>query len=136
MKNKMRRSLVAPLVVSFLAFVGLGLVACGAPAERAGEESSASTAQSELANVTPATVICSSDCSAAGGVPISETCTTCAATNSSVTCDGVTTECAARVTTCTKPRQPVTRCSAQWAWCGCPEVGSPDPRGWVCGACK
>lgn len=78
---------------------GLGMSACAVQSAPEDEGSSdaeqVSEAQQEL-------VTCTTSCSATGGASITKTCTTCSATNSSITCDGVTTQC--------QPPPPATLC--------------------------
>jgi hypothetical protein len=133
MQSQKRRPLFVTLALSAVSLGALGVVACVAPAGSIEDEATASSASKVEAapEAVPLVVTCTSDCSDLGGVSISRTCTTCSATNSSVTCDGVTTECAPY---CPQPRRPIARCGGiGWQWCGCP-TSDEYPAGWICDA--
>ena len=86
MKMFMKSIVFGVLVGAF----GLGLSACAL------EDASEDEGTEELEEVSEAQqelVTCSTDCSATGGTSITKSCTTCSATNSSITCNGVTTQC-------------------------------------------
>jgi hypothetical protein len=86
MKIFMRLSVMGILVSAF----GLGMSACAL--EDATEGDLAGEAE-EVAEVQQELVTCSTNCSATGGPSITKTCNTCSADDSSITCNGVTTQC-------------------------------------------
>jgi hypothetical protein len=131
MKNPKWDRLAFALVTSV---IGLVLGACIAQPDPPPVPNVGSVAGAVVA---PAIATCTSDCSGTGGTPITLTnCTTCSATNSSVTCDGVTTTCTAPGT-CVQPPPPTRHCGIRggWQWCGCPDPNDPLPRGWLCKVC-
>ncbi len=121
----------------FLSVVGLSMAACIAQSDgtQASEAPSAATSEAVVSDgIRPLVVTCTSDCSATRGAPITKTgCTTCSATNSSVTCNGVVTECAAAAT-CVEGPKPVggAASAGYFLGCGCPDPSDPYPRGWKC----
>jgi hypothetical protein len=110
MKFLMRLSVLGILVSAF----GLGMSACaleGATGDEVTDEiEQVGEAQQKL-------VTCTTDCSATGGPSITKSCTTCSATSSSITCNGVTTQCQS-LPSC------ITKCS--YGVCtSCDEYGYP-----------
>jgi hypothetical protein len=83
MKSNLKLGFVGLLLVS-----AFGAFACVGAAEPPGTEGPVAEAKQEL-------VTCASDCTGVpNSQPISQTCqTSCTATNTSITCDGVTTYC-------------------------------------------
>jgi hypothetical protein len=88
MKTIMNVAVLGLVVSAF----GVGMGACAAQTDTADEGSQENP---QVGEAREELVSCSSNCSGvAGAIPITVSgCTTCSATNTSVTCNGVTTQC-------------------------------------------